>query len=356
MIKQDILSLLPQEIENELKHHPAYRAKQVWGWLHKQHVTSFDEMLNLPKSMREELASSYYIAAVKEEKKLVSAKDGTVKFLHSLTDGALVESVLMEYNHGNTVCISTQVGCRMGCAFCASAIGGLSRNLTAGEMCAQVYSAGQESKDLCKSSALQKSKRIGGVVLMGCGEPLDNYDATLQFIKLISHPDGLNIGQRHVTLSTCGLVPQILKLAEEKLQITLAISLHAATDDTRQKLMPVAKSYPLKELMDACRYYLKQTNRRITFEYVLAKGDNDTTRHANELIKLLRGINCHVNLIPVNNARGEFTPTEKKEAANFAALLQKAGIQTTLRRSLGSDVNAACGQLRAEGVIDDNNN
>ena len=339
--RADILSLLPEEID--LKNHPAYRAKQVWGWLHKQHVTSFDAMQNIPKVMREELASSYYIAAVKEEKRLASANDGTIKFLHSLTDGALIESVLMEYSHGNTVCISTQVGCRMGCAFCASAIGGLNRNLTAGEMCTQVY------------SATQSGKRIGGVVLMGTGEPLDNYDATLQFIKLISHPDGLNIGQRHITLSTCGLVPQIIKLAEEKLQITLAISLHAATDETRQKLMPIAKKYPLKELMDACRYYLKQTNRRLTFEYALVKGENDRPAHASDIIKLLRGINCHVNLIPINKARGEFTPTQKKEAANFAVLLQKAGIQTTLRRSLGSDVNAACGQLRAEGVLDDKN-
>jgi len=354
MIKQDILSLLLEELE--LKNHPAYRAKQVWGWLHKQQVTSFDLMLNVPKQLKQELAEAYYIATVKEERKLTSAKDGTIKFLHSLTDGALVESVLMEYNHGNTVCISTQVGCRMGCAFCASAIGGLGRNLTAGEMCAQVYAAGQSPKDFCTNFVVQKSKRIGGVVLMGTGEPLDNYEATLQFIKLISHPEGLNIGQRHITLSTCGLVPEIIKLAEEKLQINLAISLHAATDEKRQKLMPIAKSYPLKELMDACCYYLKQTNRRITFEYALVKGENDSPAHANEIIKLLKGINCHVNLIPINKARGTFAPTGKKEAANFAVLLQKAGIQTTLRRSLGSDVNAACGQLRAEGVLHERNN
>jgi len=345
MEKQDILSLNPAELETAIKklNHPTYRAKQVWGWLHKNHVKSFDAMANLPKALKEELGLFYYIATVQAEQKLTSKNDGTAKYLFSLHDGALIESVLMKYNHGNTVCVSTQVGCRMGCAFCASAEGGLVRNLTAGEMCAQVYAAGAGDK------------RVGGVVLMGCGEPLDNFDATLRFIELITHPDGINIGQRHITLSTCGLVPQIMELAEHKLQITLAISLHGATDAVRQKLMPVAKSYPLKELMDACRYYVQKTNRRLTFEYALAKGENDSPAHAKDLIKLLRGINCHVNLIPINKARGNFNGTAKKEANTFAAMLQEARIQTTVRRSLGSDVNAACGQLRAKRFHQKNN-
>jgi len=224
----------------------------------------------------------------------------------------------------------------MGCVFCASAEGGLVRNLTAGEMCAQVYAAGKDCK------------RVGGVVLMGCGEPLDNLDQTLRFVELITHPDGANIGARHITLSTCGLVPQIYKLAEHKLQITLAISLHGATDDVRQKLMPVAKSYPLEQLMEACKKYVQATNRRLTFEYALVKGINDAPSHARDLTKLLRGINCHVNLIPVNKARGSYSATPRKEAAVFATILQEARIQTTIRRSLGSDVDAACGQLRAQ--------
>jgi len=336
MEKLDILSLTQVEIEDIMKalSQPAYRAKQIWGWLHKNHAQSFAEMGNLPKVMRDELDARYRIATVSEVKKLISG-DGTAKYLFSMHDNALIESVLMEYAHGSTVCVSTQAGCRMGCVFCASAEGGLVRNLTAGEICAQVYATAKDCK------------RVGGVVLMGCGEPLDNFDQTLRFIELITHPDGINIGQRHITLSTCGLVPQILELAQRKLQITLAISLHGATDEVRQKLMPIAKRYPLSELMSACREYVEITNRRLTFEYALAKGVNDSLHHAKGLIKLLRGINCHVNLIPMNKARGEYSGTARKEAAAFAAILQEGRIQTTIRRSLGSDVNAACGQLRA---------
>jgi len=336
MEKLDILSLTAGEIKDVIKNlsQPQYRAKQVWGWLHLQHVQTFDEMVNLPKQLRVRLNELYYIATVSTVKKLTST-DGTVKYLFALHDGILVESVLMEYAHGNTVCVSTQAGCRMGCAFCASAEGGLQRNLTAGEICAQVYAASRDCK------------RVGGVVLMGCGEPLDNFDATLRFIDLITHPDGVNIGARHITLSTCGLVPQILELAERELQINLAISLHGGTDEVRQKLMPIAKHYPLPQLIDACRLYLQKTGRRITFEYALAKNINDSPHHAKELAKLLRGMNCHVNLIPMNKARGEFQTSPRKEANAFAQILQDAKIQTTIRRSLGEDVNAACGQLRS---------
>ena len=338
MEKADILSMTLPEIENVIKeiNQPPYRAKQVWGWLHKQWVQSFNEMVNLPQPVRDGLDRRYRIAAVRPVKKLTSKNDGTVKYLHALHDDTTIESVLMEYTHGSSVCVSTQAGCRMGCAFCASAQGGLVRNLTAGEICAQVYAAARDCK------------RVGGVVLMGCGEPLDNFDATLRFIGLITHPDGINIGQRHITLSTCGLVPRILELAERKLQITLAISLHAATDGLRQQMMPVAKAYPLDELMQACRHYVKKTNRRITFEYALAKGVNDSPGDAHELAKLLRGINCHVNLIPVNKtSHSEFVPSARKEARSFADILLAKNIQTTIRRSLGGDVDAACGQLRA---------
>ena len=359
MHKPDILSMTPAEIETAIValNQPLYRAKQVWGWLHQKHVQTFDHMANLPKALRDQLDAHYHIATVREVKKLTSKNDDTQKYLFALNDGALIESVLMEYNHGSTVCVSTQVGCRMGCTFCASAEGGLVRNLTAGEMCAQVYAAATDlssglgsGADTGRPLAQSQGRRVSGVVLMGCGEPLDNFDATLRFIELITHPDGLNIGQRHITLSTCGLVPQILKLAQHKLQITLAISLHGATDDVRQKLMPIAKRYPLSELMEACRVYVKTTNRRLTFEYALAKGVNDSPAHAKDLVRLLKGINCHVNLIPVNKARGSFSGTSRKEAAAFAAILQEARIQTTIRRSLGSDVDAACGQLRAKGL------
>lgn len=336
--KQDILSLTPLQMQEVIKaaNQPQYRAKQTWGWLHKNHVQNFDDMANIPKLLRQELDAKFHIATVNARKKLISSNDGTKKYLFALHDGTLIESVLMEYHHGNTVCISTQVGCKMGCVFCASAEGGFVRNLTAGEMCAQVYAAQQDCT------------RVSGVVLMGCGEPLDNFDETVRFLELITHEDGVNIGQRHITLSTCGLVPQILQLAQHKLQITLAISLHGATDTVRQSLMPIAKSYPLAELISACKTYVKNTGRRITFEYALANGENDSISHAKDLVKLLRGINCHVNLIPVNKGRGEYVGTSSKDAAGFAKVLQDAKMQVTVRRSLGSDVNAACGQLRAQ--------
>ena len=325
--------MTPQEIAGlmaELEQ-PAYRADQIFGWLHKQHATTFAAMENLPLSLRSKLEENCRIPTVTPVEKLVSNRDGTIKFLSETHDSTFIESVLMSYKHGNSICISTQAGCRMGCKFCASAETGLERNLTAGEYCAQVYNATD----------------VKGIVLMGCGEPLDNYDATLRFIELITHPKGMNIGQRHITLSTCGLVPEILKLAEEKLQITLAISLHASDDDTRQVLMPIAKKYPIKELIPACRNYAEKTRRRLTFEYALTKGINSSPSHALALAKLLKGLLCHVNLIPINKARGGFSPTPRKEIEAFANILEENRIPSTIRRSLGSDVNAACGQLRA---------
>jgi len=332
----DILSMNLAELEVLLSElgQPAYRAKQVFGWLHQKNVTDFSEMTNLSKALRASLEECCRISSVDTVNRLESQQDGTEKYLFSLNDGATIESVLMKYSHGNSVCVSTQAGCKMGCAFCASGEDFL-RNLTAGEICAQVYGAARNGK-------------VGGIVLMGCGEPLDNFDSVLRFIELISHSDGLNIGQRHITLSTCGIVPKILELAELKMQITLAISLHAPTDDLRQKFMPVAKRYSLQELLSACRHYINLTHRRITFEYALVKGVNDSHSQAKNLAKLLKGLNCHVNLIPINKARGDFHPTAKKDAQVFAAVLEENRINVTIRRSLGGDVDAACGQLRAK--------
>jgi 23S rRNA (adenine2503-C2)-methyltransferase len=333
---RDILSMNLDEIKNltnELNQ-PAYRAEQVFEWLHRRGAASFDVMNNLPKALREGLAAGCYIATCNEVKRQAS-KDGTVKYLFNLS-GVLVESVLMQYKHGYSVCISTQAGCRMGCKFCASAIGGLVRNLTAGEMCTQVYNM---------------PERVSSIVLMGCGEPLDNFDASLRFIELITHQKGANLGARHITLSTCGLVPQLYALAEKKLQINLAISLHGHSDEIRRIFMPVANRFPLDELMEACRHYITMTHRRITFEYALAKGINDAPEQAQALARLLRGLLCHVNLIPVN-AKGReashFSPTPRHGVEAFAELLTQQGIPTTVRRSLGGDISAACGQLRAE--------
>ena len=311
---------------------PTYRALQIFEWLHKRSPAaggafSFAKMDNLPKSLREELESRCYITPANIEEKL-TASDGTVKFLLSLGD-VNVESVVMEYSHGRSLCISTQAGCRMGCYFCATGQGGFIRNLTAGEMCMQVYIAGD----------------VRNIVLMGCGEPLDNFDATMRFIELIG------IGQRHITLSTCGLVPEILALAERRLQINLAISLHGPDDATRQALMPIAKRYSIQELMAACHEYAKITHRRITFEYALTAGVNDSPAQARALARLLKGMLCHVNLIPVNPiSETGLTPTKRRDAEAFAAILEQAKIPTTIRRTIGAEVNAACGQLRARGV------
>jgi len=379
---RDILSMNITELRDlmvELKH-PAYRAEQIFEWLHRRgashadsdgirdfYVVPFAQMDNLPKTLRETLAEKCYITPCREVKKQIS-KDGTVKYLfqmeakdehecptkngvhvRALGEGTperdisvpvYIESVLMEYEHGHAVCISTQAGCRMGCVFCASAVGGLARNLTAGEMCAQVYAAGRDTE------------RVSSVVLMGCGEPLDNFDAVMRFIELITHGKGANVGARHITLSTCGLVPQMRALAERKMQINLAVSLHGTTDEMRGSFMPIAKKYPINELIHACRYYIGLTNRRITFEYALTKGVNDSLVQAKELADLLKGMLCHVNLIPINATscqfETKFSPTPRREAEAFANVLIKHGIPATIRRSLGGDIAAACGQLRSD--------
>ena len=337
----DILSMNFEEVSEIIAslNAPKYRAKQVFEWLHHRGATSFNEMDNLPKDLRTKLVQHCYIASCKLADTKTSKDDNTCKFLFELSDGVLIESVLMEYSYGYSICISTQAGCRMGCKFCASTQGGLIRNLTAGEMCAQVY-------------ALRKHKattdKLGGIVLMGCGEPLDNFDATIRFLELI------DVGARNITLSTCGLVPEIKKLADIKLQINLAVSLHAPDDEIRSQIMPIAKKHPIEELVQACKYYVDKTNRRITFEYSLINGLNDEANHANRLAKLLAVIPtalCHVNLIPVNpDGTGKFTPTLRKGAEAFAAVLQKKHTNTTIRRTIGSDVDAACGQLRAKRI------
>jgi len=324
-MKHDILSMNLAELEKSIT--PKYRAKQVFDWLHRRRTSAFGEMDNLPKQLRQDLSERFRIPTCRPVETLTSKNDSTKKFLFALEDGVLIESVQMEYSFGRSLCISTQAGCRMGCRFCASASGGFIRNLTAGEMCAQVYAADKPSN----------------IVLMGCGEPLDNFAQTIRFLELT------DIGARHITISTCGLVPEIRKLAEMRLQINLAISLHAATDETRAKLMPIAKRYPISELLDACRFYVQETNRRLTFEYALIRGENDSPHDAAALRKLLSGLLCHVNLIPINpGGTKSFAPTHRKEAEKFAASLTRGGIPATIRRTIGSDVDAACGQLVAK--------
>jgi len=333
------LSLTLEEITRLISewNYPAYRAGQIFQWLHQKRVVHFDDMSNLPKDLREKLKEFYYISNMKILERFISIDGSTSKYLATFGNDS-VEFVRMEYKYGSSVCISTQAGCRMGCKFCATAETGFSRNLTTGEMCTQVYNVGEQP--------------IRNVVLMGCGEPLDNFEEVVRFIQIISHPKGYNLGQRHISLSTCGLVPQIYKLADLKLQITLAISLHAPTDVLRQAIMPITNQYPLKELIKACEYYAQQTHRRITFEYALARGVNDNLAHAKTLAKLLQGISlCHVNLIPMNKARETFSPSSKKDIEVFAEVLQQMKITTTVRRSLGGDVLAACGQLRANAPI-----
>ena len=338
MAKIDIKSMNTAELEDLLKElgEPKFRAKQIFDWLHAKQVDSFEEMTNLSKGLREKLAETASINGVEIVRKLVSQIDGTRKYLFALSDGAIIESVLMKYEHGNTVCISTQVGCRMGCKFCASTLDGVERGLTAGEMLSQIY-------------AIQKDcgERVHGTVLMGSGEPLDNYDNVVKFLRLINDPKGQNMGQRHITLSTCGLVDQMYKLAEEDLQITLAVSLHAPNDGIRTQTMPIAKVYSMDKLLQACRDYADKTKRRITFEYALIHGVNDGDEHAWELVKKLRDMLCHVNLIPLNTVKESgFDTTAKKDALVFQALLESKGIPATIRRELGDDIDGACGQLR----------
>lgn len=333
----DIKSLFDSEIEKLIIENgfQKFRAKQVLDWL-KKGVTSFAQMKNVPKDVISFLENNCYISTASIERKLVSKLDGTVKYLFSFHDNECVESVVMNYNHGYSICISTQVGCKMGCTFCATGKSGYSRNLTASEMLAQIESA---QKDL--------GVRISNIVLMGMGEPLDNFDNVTRFLKLVSSEQTLNIGMRHITLSTCGIVPKIKELADMKLQLTLSVSLHAPFDELRSKTMPINNAYNISELLDACRYYIDKTNRRVSFEYALIDGVNDSDECAKELGKLLSGMLCHVNLIPVNSVQGTgYIKSKLKRQQAFVDILSACGITATVRRTLGSDINASCGQLR----------
>lgn len=334
---QNILDLNLDELKlwMESQGEKGFRAKQIFQWIYKG-VFEFNEMKNISKVTLEKLKNNFYIEIPKVVTKLVSSDKSTIKFLFAYKDGNLIESVVMKYKHGNSICVSTQVGCRMGCKFCASTIEGIVRNLTSGEILAQILVSQREI-----------GERISNVVLMGSGEPLDNYSNVIKFIKTINWSDGLNIGQRHITLSTCGIVPKIRDLAEEKLQITLAISLHAPNNDLRKKVMPIANKYSIDELIQICEYYIKETNRRISFEYAMVKGFNDGIEQCEELVKLLKGILCHVNLIPVNEIKeNDLKKSSSENIDKFKHILLKNGIETTIRREMGADINAACGQLR----------
>ena len=314
---------------------PKFRAKQIFKWVNKG-VTTFDEMSDLPKDLREQLAARTYINSAEILEVLHSEKDGTRKYLFKLNDGNIIESVLMRYKHGNSVCVSTQVGCRMGCTFCASTLDGMVRNLSAGEILGQILDI---QNDI--------GERISNIVLMGSGEPLDNFGEVVKFLEIVHHKEGLNLSHRHVTLSTCGIVPRIYELADLKYQLTLAISLHSAVNTERTELMPVNKGYPIEQLLEACDYYATTTGRRITFEYALILGKNDKEEKAKELAKLLKGRLCHVNLIPINPVKERgYQASDNSSIEKFKMILKRAGIETTVRRELGSDINAACGQLR----------
>ena len=312
-----------------------FRAEQIFSWLHRG-AESYEEMTNLSKATREKLQQETYVSTLKIREKYISKLDGTVKYLFELPDGNCIESVIMRYHHGITICISSQVGCRMGCRFCASTIGGLYRSLTAGEILNQVIFA---QKDI--------GERISNIVIMGIGEPLDNYDNIIKFLHNVNHEKGLNIGYRHITLSTCGVVPKIYDLAEENLPITLTISLHAPNDEIRDTIMPVNHKYKIDELMEACKKYYEKTGRRISFEYSLIHGVNDSAENAAELARLIKGMGAHVNLIPVNKVEERnFEKGSKAEINAFREKLEKMGINATIRRELGSDISASCGQLR----------
>lgn len=334
---KNILDLDLQELKQWMKDNKEkdFRAKQVMDWIYKE-VWNFSEMTNIPKATLEKLEESFYIGIPEIIETYSSKREDTKKHLFLLRDGNVIESVVMKYKHGNSICVSTQIGCKMGCKFCASTIGGVVRNLTSGEILGQIIRAQSELKE-----------RISNVVLMGSGEPLDNFENVLKFIYNVNAEYGLNIGQRHITLSTCGIVPKIKTLADLDLQITLAISLHAPSDEIRKQTMPIANAYTIEELLEACKYYIGKTNRRITFEYALVKGFNDTKNNAEELSKILKGMLCHVNLIPINEISESTLKKSNMEAINnFKDVLANNGIETTIRREMGLDINAACGQLR----------
>ena len=314
---------------------PGFRAKQVYTWLHKG-VRTYEEMTNLPQNLRAQLAQQYPICPPEVVRKQESAKDGTIKYLWRLSDGNCVETVLMRYHYGNTVCISTEVGCRMGCAFCASTLGGLVRRLEPFEMLDQVL-----------FTQVDSGLPVSHIVLMGIGEPLDNFDNVMKFLELVNSPEGMNISMRHISLSTCGLVPKIDELAKRKLQLTLSVSLHAPNDEIRNRIMPVNKAYPTEELLEACRRYYQATSRRISFEYAMIDGVNDREQDARELLRRLKGLPAHFNLIPLNHVEeSPLKPSTRKAVAAFQKTLEDGGVTATVRRTLGGDIDASCGQLR----------
>lgn len=332
----DVKSMTLSELTDYITEqgYPKFRAKQIYEWCHVKLARDTEEMSNLPKDMRQRLSKDFITLEVVE--RFESKSDGTNKFVFRLADGNVIESVFMPYKHGNSVCISSQAGCRMGCRFCASTLMGLSRNLTASEMLDQIYAITRITE-----------QRISNVVVMGTGEPLDNFENLCRFIILLTNEDGLHISQRNVTVSSCGIVPKIYELAEKDFAITFAVSLHAPNDEKRKKLMPIANKYSIAELLEACRYYFAKTGRRITFEYSLVAGENDTKEDAMQLISLLKGFPCHVNLIPVNPIKErDFKRTDKNSVEKFKVLLEKNAINVTIRRGMGKDIDAACGQLR----------
>lgn len=341
-LKESIYSLRLDELQQWLKEHDEkpFRANQIYEWLYHKRVKTFDEMTNLSKALRDKLKENFALTTLSTIVKQES-KDGTIKFLFQLQDGYSIETVLMRHDYGNSVCVTTQVGCRIGCTFCASTLGGLKRHLLAGEIVEQVVKVQQALDEV--------DERVSHIVIMGIGEPFDNYDAMMNFLKVINHEKGLNIGARHITVSTSGIVPKIYQFADEQLQINFALSLHAPNQELRQKLMPIARAYKLEQVLDAIRYYTNKTGRRVSFEYGLFGGENDSIEHAEELAKLIKGIKCHVNLIPVNYVpERNYVRTPKAQIFAFEKTLKKHGINVTIRREQGSDIDAACGQLRAK--------
>ena len=341
-LKESIYSLRPDELEDWLKEHgeKPFRAAQIYDWLYNKRVKTFDEMLNLSKGLREKLEANFALTTLSTIVKQES-KDGTIKFLFQLQDGYSIETVLMRHDYGNSICVTTQVGCRIGCTFCASTLGGLKRHLMAGEIVEQVVKVQQQLD--------ATNERVSSIVIMGIGEPFDNYDAMMNFLKIVNNDKGLNIGARHITVSTSGIVPKIYQFADEGMQINFAVSLHAPNQEARQKLMPIARAYKLDELLEAVRYYTKKTGRRVTFEYGLMSGENDSVEVAEELSALIKNIKCHVNLIPINYVpERDYIRTSRSKIFEFEKTLKKNGINVTIRREQGADIAAACGQLRAQ--------
>ena len=336
--KKDIKSLTLSQVTEELNKlgEKAFRAKQLYQWMHEKLARSYDEMTNVSKALKEKLQENFSFTSLQMVTYQESKIDGTRKYLFELADGNVVESVWMKYKHGNSVCVSSQVGCRMGCRFCASTIDGLERNLLPGEILDQIYFISRHT-----------GERVSNIVVMGSGEPMDNYDNILQFVRMLTDENGLHISQRNVTVSTCGIAPKIRQLAEEDLQITLALSLHATTDEKRKKLMPIANAFSLEEVLNACAYYFEKTGRRLTFEYSLVRGVNDTEEDARELIDLIGHLNCHVNLIPVNPIEErDYKESTTQAIRAFQSKLERGGVTATVRREMGRDIDGACGQLR----------